>query len=111
MGSKQFQRRGEGQGGEGEQLCCLQACPLGPLPGLGGGDAQRLRHVHSCRHSRLAALVPLCKKRPCRAGRSCPQCTTSSSAPAASCVSPQEVEKLHWATIWGADTIMDLSVG
>lgn len=23
----------------------------------------------------------------------------------------QEVEKLQWATIWGADTIMDLSTG
>ena len=24
---------------------------------------------------------------------------------------PQEVEKLQWSTIWGADTILDLSTG
>lgn len=31
--------------------------------------------------------------------------------PAACAVCMQEVEKLQWSTIWGADTLMDLSTG
>jgi phosphomethylpyrimidine synthase len=26
-------------------------------------------------------------------------------------LSPQEVEKLQWSVLWGADTMMDLSTG
>lgn len=37
---------------------------------------------------------------------------TAPSFPPCVCLScPQEVEKLQWATIWGADTIMDLRSG
>ena len=40
-----------------------------------------------------------------------PAARASLHAPPPPAHPPQEVEKLQWSTIWGADTVMDLSTG
>lgn len=81
----------------------LRRAPASPPP-----------HASAGRLSSSSCLPPSAPPAPVQAQkRERPSCGLSQGVGVfrARSSAPQEVEKLQWSTIWGADTVMDLSTG